>query len=77
MRNLQRPIFQKMQNLGNIDKQEMGTGLFKYFAGKYDSFKKADERMKEVKGLGFKFALIKATLDGEEITIDEAKRISR
>tara|TARA_Y100001934_G_scaffold41832_1_gene50288 strand:- start:307 stop:1440 length:1134 start_codon:yes stop_codon:yes gene_type:complete len=69
--------FQKMQKLGNIDKQEMGSGLFKYFAGTYDSFKKAEDRLKEVKNLGFKFALIKATLDGEEVTVEDAKQFSK
>ena len=69
--------FQKMQKLGNIDKQEMGSGLSKYFAGTYDSFKKAEDRLKEVKNLGFKFALIKATLDGEEVTVEDAKQFSK
>lgn len=67
----------KMQKLGNIEKEQLSADVFKYFAGTYDSFQQASSRLSQVQDLGFKFALIKATLQGEEISIEEARKLSQ
>lgn len=65
----------KMAELGNIEKEAQGTDMFRYFIGTYASLAEAKVRLLEAQELGYKDAFIFAKLDGERITLEQAKEL--
>ena len=64
---------EKMTILGNIDKEGKGSDLYEYYAGTYLSLEEANIRLVEAKSVGYADAFIFAELDGERITLEQAK----
>jgi len=67
----------KMSKLGNIDKEAEGTDMYRYFAGTYEVLEDANVQLEKAKLVGFFDAFIFATLDGNRITLQEAKKLIR
>ena len=67
----------QMTPLGNIKKEENGQEMYRWFAGTYSSLEDANTRLSEAKLAGFGDAFVFATLDGERITLKQAKRLLR
>jgi len=65
----------KMAKLGNIDKEEKGEKMYRYFAGTYTSLEDANIRLAEAKLAGYTDAFVFAKLDGERITLEQAKAL--
>jgi len=65
----------KMSKLGNIEKASEGQELYRYFAGTYSSLEDANIRLAEVKLAGHIDAFVFAELDGERITLEQAKEL--
>jgi len=75
--NLQADLLAKMAKVGNVQKENVnGSKLYRYNAGTYSDFSVANTRLAEVKLAGFEDAFVKALLDGKQITIEQAQRIS-
>ena len=66
---------EKMTILGNIDKEGKGSDLYEYYAGTYLSLEEANIRLVEAKSVGYADAFIFAELDGERITLEQAKEL--
>ena len=49
--------------------------MYRYFAGTYSSLEEANTRLAEAKSAGFTDAFVFAELDGERITIEQAKEL--
>jgi len=62
----------KMGKLGNIDKEEKGEEMYRYFTGSFISLEDANVRLEEAKLAGYTDAFVFAELEGERITIEEA-----
>ncbi len=76
--NVSADILSKMAIIGNINKENInGSLLYRYNAGVYNNYFDAESRLKEVKGLGFDDAFVRSLLDGKQISIDEAKKLSK
>ena len=67
----------KMSKLGNIDKEAKGEKMYRYFAGTYSSLEDANIRLEETKLAGYTDAFVFAKLDGERITLDQAKELMK
>ena len=65
-----------MIGLGGITKEKQGD-FTKYMAGIYPALPEASTRLAEVKSAGFKNAIIIPKLDGERITLEQAKEVMR
>jgi len=65
----------KMSKLENIEIEAEGQEMYRYFAGTYSSFEDANMRLYEVKLAGYTDAFVFANLDGERITIEQAKEL--
>ena len=65
----------KMSKLGNIDKEVKGSDIYEYYAGTYSSLEEANLRLTEAKLVGYTDAFIFAKLDGERITLEQAKEL--
>ena len=65
----------KMSKLGNIDKEVKGSDMYEYYAGTYLSLEDANIRLDEAKSAGYTDAFIFAKLDGERITLEQAKEL--
>jgi hypothetical protein len=65
----------KMSKLGNIDKEVKGSDIYEYYAGTYSSLEEANTRLTEAKLVGYTDAFIFAKLDGERITLEQAKEL--
>ena len=65
----------QMTPLGKIDKKLKGQEMYRYFAGTYSLLEDANTRLTEAKLAGFMDAFIFATLDGERITLNQAKAL--
>jgi hypothetical protein len=73
MESLDADDLQKMTELGNINKETEGSDMFRYFAGTYTDLAEAESRLSEAIALGYKDAFIFAKLDGDRITLQQAK----
>jgi len=73
MESLDADDLQKMTELGNINKETEGSDMFRYFAGTYTDLAEAERRLSEAIALGYKDAFIFAKLDGDRITLEQAK----
>ena len=49
--------------------------MFRYFIGTYTSLEEANRRLLKAQQIGYKDAFVFATLDGERITIEQAKKL--
>ena len=65
----------KMSKLGNIDKEVKGSDMYEYYAGTYLTLEEANIRLAEAKSAGYTDAFIFAKLDGERITLEQAKEL--
>ena len=65
----------KMSKLGNIDKEVKGSDMYEYYAGTYLTLEEANIRLAEAKSVGYTNAFIFSKLDGERITLEEAKEL--
>jgi len=65
----------KMTQLGNIKKEAKGQEIYRWFVGTYSSLEDANIRLAEAKLAGFTDAFVLATLDGERITLEQAKEL--
>jgi sulfur carrier protein ThiS len=65
----------KMSKLGNIDKEVKGSDMYEYYAGTYLTLEEANIRLAEAKSAGYIDAFIFAKLDGERITLKQAKEL--
>jgi hypothetical protein len=66
---------EKMSKLGEVDKEVKGSDMYEYYAGTYLSLEEADIRLTEAKLAGYQDAFIFAKLNGERITLEEAKEL--
>ena len=66
---------QNMSTLGDVEKKNVGVNMFVYNAGSYDDFMAAESRLMEAKKAGFQNAFILATVDGNRVTVAEAKNM--
>jgi opacity protein-like surface antigen len=66
---------EKMSKLGNIDKEVKGSDMYEYYAGTYLTLEEANIRLSEAKSAGYTDAFIFAKLDGERITLEQAKEL--
>ena len=64
-----------MSKLGNIDKEVKGSDMYEYYAGTYLTLEEANIRLSEAKSAGYIDAFIFANLDGERITLEQAKEL--
>ena len=74
-KSLSPKALKQMTPLGNIKKEEKGQEMYRWFAGTYSSLEDANTRLAEAKLAGFGDAFVFATLDGERITLKQAKRL--
>tara|TARA_B100001093_G_scaffold318641_1_gene303995 strand:+ start:16190 stop:18187 length:1998 start_codon:yes stop_codon:yes gene_type:complete len=58
--------------LKDVQKTNVGLNMFAYYAGSFIKIQDANNRLNEVKNLGFENAFIFASKNGERITIEEA-----
>jgi len=65
----------KMSKLGNIDKEAKGEEMYRYFTGSYTSLEDANVRLDEAKLAGYTDAFVFAKLEGERITLEQAKEL--
>ena len=65
----------KMSNLGNVEKEAEGQEMYRYFAGTYSSLEDANTRLAEARLVGYTDAFVFAKLDGERITLEQAKEL--
>ena len=65
----------KMSKLGNITKEAEGQEMYCYFAGTYQTLEDANIQLEKAKLAGFTDAFVFANLDGERITIEQAKEL--
>ena len=74
--NLQADVLANMIKIGNVNKENIaGTKLYTWYAGNYKEFSAANDRLSEVKSVGFKDAFVIAFLDKKEITIEQARNL--
>ena len=64
----------KMNKLGNIDKEAEGLDIYRYYAGTYKTLEDANIRLSEAKLAGYEDAFIFAKLNGERISVEQAKK---
>ena len=64
-----------MVQLGNIEKQEEGTDIVRYFIGVYNKLEQAENRLEKAKLLGYGDAFIFAKYKGERISLEDARKI--
>ena len=75
--NLSANVLSKMSKIENVNKENVNDSkLFRYIAGNYNDYSSADARLKEVKEAGFNDAFIKPLLDGNQISIEQAKTLT-
>jgi cell division protein FtsN len=74
-KSLSPKALKQMTPLGKIDKKLKGQEMYRYFAGTYSLLEDANTRLSEAKLAGFTDAFIFATLDGERITLKQAKEL--
>ena len=67
----------KMRKFGDIERVAKGKEMYRYFAGTYSSLEDANIRLAEAKLAGFSDAFIFAALDGERITLKQAKELMK
>tara|TARA_B100000902_G_scaffold398906_1_gene467457 strand:- start:564 stop:2534 length:1971 start_codon:yes stop_codon:yes gene_type:complete len=65
----------KMGKLGNIEKEVKGSDMYEYYAGTYLTLEEANIRLDEAKSAGYTNAFIFSKLDGQRITLEEAKEL--
>ena len=65
----------KMSKLGDIDKKANGEKMYRYFAGTYSTLEDANIRLAEVKLAGYTDAFVFAELEGERVTLEQAKEL--
>ena len=65
----------KMAKLGNIFKEAKGEEIYRYFTGSFTSLEGASVRLEEAKLAGYTDAFVFVKLDGERITLEEAKEL--
>ena len=73
--NLSAQDIDKMAQLGNVDSQQEGADMTRYFIGTYYSLEKAEKRLQDARSLGYNDAFIFATYKGERISLDNARNI--
>ena len=66
---------EKLIKLGNIEKEVKGSDMYEYYAGTYLTLEEANIRLSEAKLVGYTDAFIFAKLDGERITLEQAKEL--
>ena len=67
-------ILAKMAAIGNIDKEKIGSDLYKYSTVAPSFIIDARNRLSEIKIVGFSDAFLLFKKDGKRITIDEAEK---
>ena len=67
----------RMISLGGVDKEVKGSDMYEYYAGTYLSLEEAGIRLEEAKSAGYEDAFIFAKLNGERITLQQAKELLR
>ena len=67
----------KMSKIGNIEKEAKGEKMYRYFAGTYFSLEDANIRLAEAKLAGYTDAFVFAKLEGERITLEQAKELMK
>ena len=60
-----------LEKLKDVEKTEVGTNMFAYYAGSLLKFR-SNKRLNEAKNVGFENAFIFASENGVRITIEEA-----
>ena len=65
----------KMSKLGNIDKEAEGTDMYRYFVGPYKTLEEANIQLEKVKLAGYADAFVFTKLEGERITLEQAKEL--
>lgn len=69
---LSKEDFEKMNQLGNIDKKTQGSELTEFYAGTYESLVDAETKLKKAKSLGFLDSFIFVTVNGERVSINQS-----
>ncbi|MBT3622050.1 MAG: SPOR domain-containing protein, partial [Flavobacteriales bacterium] len=65
----------RMSKLGNIDKEAEGEDIYRYFAGTFSDLENANIRLEEAKLAGYTDAFVFAKLEGERISLEQAKEL--
>jgi hypothetical protein len=69
---LSKEDFEKMNQLGNIDKKTKGSELTEFYAGTYETMIEAKTQLDQAKDLGFIDSFIFVTVDGERVSLDNS-----
>ena len=67
----------ELKNISNLYKNKTKNNLFCYFVGPYYRFQQAQDKVGEIKNLGFSDAFVEAYNNGTEINIAKAKKIEK
>jgi len=65
----------RMSKLANIDKEAEGEDIYRYFAGTFSDLENANIRLEEAKLAGYTDAFVFAKLEGERISLEQAKEL--